>query len=248
MRAAFSMWGNTRMIILTAVCAAIYGAALIAFKTAIPLIPGFTEVRVGNIFPVPFGLMFGPAGAWGAAFGNLLGDLLGGTFGPGSIGGFAGNFLYGYLPYTLWVALVPLHGRSREWAGGSPVNWVRYFVIAFVSSAGCAVVIAAFVDAIGLVPYAVLSKIITLNNCLASWIGIVLLTTVFGTVKDHLNLFWADLLEEDEIGVPVAGPVGAWVVAAASIFGLLGGPLLHQPVASVGWISALVILVGSALL
>jgi len=42
MKAVFSMWKNTRMIILTAVCAAIYGAALIAFKTAIPLIPGIT--------------------------------------------------------------------------------------------------------------------------------------------------------------------------------------------------------------
>ena len=50
MKAAFSMWKNTRMIILTAVCAAIYGAALIAFKTAIPLIPGITEVRVGKFF------------------------------------------------------------------------------------------------------------------------------------------------------------------------------------------------------
>jgi energy-coupling factor transport system substrate-specific component len=76
MKAVFSMWGNTRMIILTAVCAAVYGAALIAFKTALPLIPGITEVRVGNIFPVPFGLLFGPAGAWGAAIGNVIGDML----------------------------------------------------------------------------------------------------------------------------------------------------------------------------
>jgi energy-coupling factor transport system substrate-specific component len=52
MKAAFLMWKNTRMIILAAVCAAIYGAALIAFKTAIPLIPGITEVRVANIFPM----------------------------------------------------------------------------------------------------------------------------------------------------------------------------------------------------
>jgi energy-coupling factor transport system substrate-specific component len=51
MKAALRMWKNTRMIILVAVCAAIYGAALIAFKTAIPIIPGITEVRVANIFP-----------------------------------------------------------------------------------------------------------------------------------------------------------------------------------------------------
>jgi len=85
MKAAFTMWKNSRMIILVAVCAAIYGAALIAFKTAIPFIPGITELRVGQIFPVAFGLLFGPAGAWGTAFGNFIGDLFGGTLGPGSI-------------------------------------------------------------------------------------------------------------------------------------------------------------------
>lgn len=42
MRDALTMWKNTRMIVLVAVCAAIYGATLIVFKTAIPLIPGFT--------------------------------------------------------------------------------------------------------------------------------------------------------------------------------------------------------------
>ncbi|MGC9083404.1 MAG: hypothetical protein ACP5ME_09520 [Anaerolineae bacterium] len=65
MKAVITMWKNTRMIILVAVCAAIYAAALIAFKTAIPLIPGITEVRVANIFPMVFSLLFGrrPPGA-----------------------------------------------------------------------------------------------------------------------------------------------------------------------------------------
>src|SRR5512136_1368686 len=123
MRAVFTMWRNTRMIILVAVCAAIYGAALIAFKTAIPLIPGITEVRVANIFPMVFGLLFGPAGAWGTAIGNLIGDLFGGTLGPGSLAGFFGNFLLGYLPYTLWSALLPLPGGSREWKSGNWQSW-----------------------------------------------------------------------------------------------------------------------------
>ncbi len=54
MKGAFAMWKNSRMIILVAVCAAIYGAVLIAFKTAIPLIPGITELRVGRISPVGY--------------------------------------------------------------------------------------------------------------------------------------------------------------------------------------------------
>src|SRR5512137_1782207 len=101
MRDALAMWHNTRMIVLAAVTAAIYAAALLAFKTVIPLIPGITEVRVANIFPMAFGFLFGPAGAWGLAIGNLIGDIFGGTLSPASIAGFIGNFLMGYLPYTL---------------------------------------------------------------------------------------------------------------------------------------------------
>jgi len=138
MKAAIRMWKNTRMIILVAVCAAIYGAALIAFKTAIPLVPGITKVRVANIFPMVFGLLFGPAGAWGTAI---------------------GNFLLGYLPYTMWTTFVPFAKKSREWKTTSWRNWINYFLIAFISSASCAVVISIVVDALGIVPYTVLTKI-----------------------------------------------------------------------------------------
>ena len=117
MRAAWTMWKNTRMIILVAVCAAIYGAALIAFKTALPIIPGFTELRVANIFPMVIGLLFGPAGAWGTAI---------------------GNFLLGYLPYALWNRIVPSRTMSREWKKESWQSWINYFFIAFISSTACA--------------------------------------------------------------------------------------------------------------
>ena len=109
------------MIILVAVCAATYGAALIAFKTAIPIIPGITEVRVANIFPMVFGMLFGPAGAWGSGIGNLIGDTFGGTVGPSSLAGFVGNFLLGFLPYTMWTTFVPFANRSQEWKAES---WV----------------------------------------------------------------------------------------------------------------------------
>ena len=38
----FRMWSNTRMVVLTAICAALYAAILIPFKV-VPLIPGITE-------------------------------------------------------------------------------------------------------------------------------------------------------------------------------------------------------------
>ena len=248
MKAAFKMWRNTRMIVLVAVCAAIYGAALVAFKTAIPLIPGITEVRIANIFPMAFGLLFGPAGAWGTAIGNLIGDTFGGTLGPGSIAGFVGNFLLGYLPYAMWITFWPFAEKSREWKAGSWRSWVAYFLIAFISSASCAVVISIFVDAIGIVPYAVLTKIITINNTFASWIGVILLASVFSVTKQPIGLFWADVMDENEIGKPIAGIIGAWLVAVAVVIGLLGGMITNLPTTTIGWICALAIIVGSLLL
>jgi energy-coupling factor transport system substrate-specific component len=248
MRAAIRMWKNTRMIILVAVCAAIYGAALIAFKTAIPLIPGFTEVRVANIFPMVFGMLFGPAGAWGTAIGNLIGDIFGGTLGPTSLAGFVGNFLLGYLPYSMWTTFYPFAKRSHDWRADSLRHWVNYLLIAFVSSAACAVVISIAVDTLGIVPYLVLTKIITLNDTIASWIGIFLFISVCGVTKQQLGLFWVEVMEERDIGLPLAGPIGAWLVTMASVFGLLGGMVTELPTTFIGWISALAIIAGCLLL
>ncbi len=248
MKAAIRMWQNTRMIVLVAVCSAIYGAALIAFKTAIPLIPGITEVRVANIFPMVFGLLFGPAGAWGTAIGNLIGDILGGTFGPGSIAGFIGNFLLGYLPYTMWTTFIPFAEASRQWNPKSLRCWINYILIAFISSASCAVVISIVVDALGIVPYTVLTKIITINDTIGSLIGAILLTSVFPVIKHQIGLFWEDVMEEMDIGKPISGSLGAWMVTAASILGLIGGTITGIPVNTIGWICAFTIIIGSLLL
>jgi energy-coupling factor transport system substrate-specific component len=236
------------MIILAAVCAAIYSAALIAFKTTIPLIPGITEVRVANIFPMVFGLLFGPSGAWGTAIGNLIGDIFGGTLGPSSVAGFLGNFLLGYLPYSMWITFLPFAEKSREWQFASWQSWINYFLIAFISSAACAVVISIVVDALGIVPYAVLTKIITLNDTIASWIGVILLISVFDITKQQLGLFWAEVVDESDIGSPIAGTFGAWVVAVASVAGLLGGMIAPLSTIPIGWICALAIITGSLLL
>jgi energy-coupling factor transport system substrate-specific component len=247
MKAAIRMWSNTRMIILVAVCAAVYAAALLAFKTAIPLVPGITEVRIAGVFPMTMGLLFGPAGAWGLAMGNLIGDLFGGTLGPGSLAGFVGNFLMGYLPYTMWTAWTPFADKSRDWQPRRWQTWVRYILISVISSAAAAVVIGAFVDALGIVPYAVLSKIIALNNTVGCLFGIVLIAAIFEVTRRHLGLFWADVMEPDDIGRPWAGALGAWVVTGGTIIGMAGGLVAGVPM-SIAWVCAAAILAGSLLL
>src|SRR3712207_9378038 len=85
MKEVFTMWRHTQMVVLVALSAAIYAAVLIPLK-GFPIIPGAIEIRPANVFPFVFSLLFGPAGAWGAAIGNLIGDFFG-TLTVGSIGG-----------------------------------------------------------------------------------------------------------------------------------------------------------------
>lgn len=126
MRDAIEMWKEPRLVVLTAVCAAVYAAAMIPFKVLV-IFPGLAEVRPAAALPVVFSFLFGPAGAFGAGFGNVVGDMLGGMLGPGSLFGFAANFAYGYVPYKLWQAL--MGGREvtdelKAWQERTPA-WVR---------------------------------------------------------------------------------------------------------------------------
>ena len=244
----FSMWKNTRMIVLVAVCSAIYAAALIAFKTAIPLIPGFTEVRVAGVFIIVFGFLFGPAGAWGLAFGNLIGDVFGGTLGPSSAAGFVGNFLQGYLVYSLWANLMPSRGAAYEWNAKSAASWVRYVLITIISSAACGIAIAVGVDALGMVPYTVLSKIIFLNNCIGGMIGVILLIAVYDITRGQLGLLWTDVMDVDLKARRLIGPLGAWVATAGVALGIVSGLAHHLPTTALGWVSLGVIVLGSLLM
>jgi energy-coupling factor transport system substrate-specific component len=128
----FTLWRHTRMVVLVALIAGLYAAILIPFK-AIPIIPGFTEMRPANVVPVVCSLLFGPAAAWGSAFGNLIGDVFGGTFGLGSIPGFFGNFLYGYLPYKVFEQALPLLSRFRRQVRGLGLAVVALGVIALLA-------------------------------------------------------------------------------------------------------------------
>jgi hypothetical protein len=109
-------------------------------------------------------------------------------------------------------------------------------------------VISIVVDALGIVPYAVLTKIITFNNTFASWIGVLLLSSVFGVTKQQLGLFWPDVMDESDIGLPIAGTIGACLVTVAAVTGLLGTMITGLPITTTGWLCALAIIVGSFLM
>ena len=187
----FEVWKDTRLIVLAAQVAAIYAAVLIPFKVGIPIIPGFVELRPANAIPVVASLLFGPAAAWGAAFGNLIGDLFG-TLGPGSLFGFFGNFLLGYLPYRLWGRLGPLSsGRPPELR--SPRQLLEFVVICVVASLACAGTIGWGLDVMHLLPFQVLAPAIFINNVvMSSLLGPPLMLFLYPRVA-RWGLLYADM-------------------------------------------------------
>ena len=220
MREVVTMWRHTKMVVLVALTAAVYAAILIPLK-GVPLIPGFTEVRPANVVPVVFSLLFGPAGAWGAAFGNLIGDFFG-TLGLGSIFGFVGNFFYGLVPYKLWGKMGPLSsGQALD--ARSTRQLLEYLLVAFLASVSCAVIIAWGVDLFGLVPFGVLAPIITLNNFIAAAIlGPFLLWLMYPRAK-RWDIPWTEILEPGEISRAPRPWVGAALMWIGGIGGLVAG-------------------------
>jgi energy-coupling factor transport system substrate-specific component len=176
MKDIFSLWGNTRQIVIVALTAAIYAGMLIPFK-AIPIVPGLTELRPANVIPVLFGILFGPAAAWGAGIGNLIADFFG-TLSPASAFGFVGNFFAAYIACKLWHFLVKEDITMNLRQTGI------FIVVSIIASLLCALIIGFGVQILGLAPFMVLFTIIFINNSLMSSIlGIILIKVLYKRIQ-----------------------------------------------------------------
>jgi energy-coupling factor transport system substrate-specific component len=188
-----------------------FAAILIPFK-GIPLIPGITELRPANVIPLVFGLLFGPAGAWGAAFGNLIGDFFG-TLGIGTFFGFWGNFLAAYLPYKIWQnrPLQPLQG-----------HWGRFLIAALSGGMSCALIVGFGLELFKLLPFSIIALAVFFNNTIiALFLGPLLLKLLAPRVS-RWDLGWQEMLDpEDRLPGPAPG-LGLFLagLGAAGGFGL----------------------------
>ncbi len=216
------MWHNTRMVVLTAITAALYAAILIPFKV-IPIIPGITELRPANAIPVVCSFLFGPAAAWGAAIGNVIGDFFGG-FGPGDLFGFLGNLLYGLVPYKLWTAL----------GNGDPVprrisEWLRFGLAVAVASLLCAVVVGWGLNMLGFHPFSLLAPIVFVNNFLMAMLLAPLLLSVL-----YPRVAGGRLLYRDLLPVPVVPATRRWCGLAFVVVGAIAAFVAGNAL-SLGW-------------
>lgn len=213
-----SMWSSTLMVVLTALSAALYAAVLIPFKI-LPIIPGVTEIRPANAVPIVCSLLFGPAGAFGAAFGNTFGDLFFGL-GPGTFFGFIGNFLYGFVPYVFWRAFFGTADPDRS----KLTHWVALVFICLVASAACAYTIAWGIDVvIKGVPFAILGTIIFFNNFL---MAVLLAPPLLFALQPRVrrwNLHYTQVMDAADTARPRGALLGVVLMTVSALGGLGGG-------------------------
>ncbi len=212
------------MVALTVLSAGIYMFFLLPFK-AIPIIPGITEIRPATIFPIIFGLLFGPAGAWGSAIGNLAGDFFG-TFSIASVFGFVGNFFFAYIPYKLWGKLKLGYSKDKSPIINSSWKLVEFGIVSTVASVSCAVIIAWGVDLLKMVPFVELAEIIAMNNIVVTLLfGPILLPIAYRLVK-KAGLLWSDVMHVRDISTPSPEKLYTFMIIAGALGGLFSGVVL----------------------
>jgi energy-coupling factor transport system substrate-specific component len=213
------MWRHTKMVVLAAVTAALYAGLMLPFK-AIVIIPGFTELRPAVCIPVIFGLLFGPAAAWGSAVGNLIGDTLGGMLGPSSAFGFVGNFLLAAIPFALYKSFTKREKTQAPKLSGAR-SWLAFAGTVVAASAVCAATIGIGVDLFRFYPYAMMASVIFINNVVMPLIIGPILLGLLATRVGKWGLFWRDVMRPEEISrgllpqvfcsLQIAAVVGAFV-------------------------------------
>jgi energy-coupling factor transport system substrate-specific component len=215
----FLMWSNTRMVVLTATCAALYAAILIPFK-AIQILPGITEIRPANALPVVISFLFGPAAAWGAAFGNLIGDFFGGL-GPGDLFGFAGNLLYGLVPYIVWEALT-----DRPPLPATPLASAGLVAVMTLAAMLCATVVGWGIHLLGFHPFSTLATFILFNNVLvATLLGPFLLGLLYPRIR-QARLLYRDLLGPRTRVPTWRALLGTFLLVGGTVGAFVAGPLI----------------------
>jgi energy-coupling factor transport system substrate-specific component len=214
------------MIVLTSVAAALYAAAYVALSPfTVTLIPGVLVFTFRDLFDLLFGILFGPAGAWGVGTGNLIGDFLTGNLGTGSGFGFLANFLTAYLGYTLWTRY---GAPARETASDSTFernrNIAVYLGIGVITACVAATVLAWGLNLLGLAPFKIVATTLFLNLIAGNWVGGWLYVLLFRRV-DALGVSWTSIMTERDTRKGF-GLLGATLVSVGGGGGLVSGLFL----------------------
>jgi energy-coupling factor transport system substrate-specific component len=213
------MWKSPQMIVLTAVVAAVYAAAYITLSPlSLHIIPGVLSFSFRDCLILVFGVLFGPAAAWGLGIGNLIGDFFTGSLGVGSVFGFVTNFLVAYLGYTLWTRYGPAE-EHQETNPGRARQLVLFLCIGLLSAAAGAMVLAWGLNMLGVAPFRVVGVSIFANLLIGGWVGGVLYSLLARRIS-AIGMTWTAIMSEE--GAAGAGRL-AWLGLALAVFCGIGG-------------------------
>ena len=134
------------------------------FKSILSLVPGMTEVRPANMIPVVFGIMWGPAGAWGIAIANAITDIISGSGFHIWFPGFLINFFYAYLPYKMWYSMDFGRGYVEKPRLRSVNDILRFIFIVFIDSLITTVLLSMLFEYLGFQTYGSSGLLLFFNN------------------------------------------------------------------------------------
>jgi len=191
MKDIITMWRYPKMITLVSLSAALYAALLIPFKSFM-LLPG-VEIRIATAIVPAMGILFGPAGAWGAAIGNLVADFFG-SIGLGAIFGFLANFFFAYVPYKIWYS-----GKDNLPKTNTLKKVVKYLICSLSSTFAQVSVLAFGLCAVfSYMPYKVLAPILFFTNGIVPFVLGAPLISLFSARLKKWGLLFTEIMKPDD--------------------------------------------------
>jgi energy-coupling factor transport system substrate-specific component len=151
----------------------------------------------------------------------------------GSIAGFVGNFFLALLPYKLWSAYFR-RGENMEQNVDSGKKFGVYVAVTILASVVCALIIAWWIELLGLVPFTVGLISITSNNAIMALIlGPILLLALYPRVK-RFGLLWTEIMDPEEVSAPRNRALGNVLVWVGGVGGAAVGLILSLSGATFG--------------
>lgn len=165
MKDIFSVFKEKRWIARMVIAGVLFLACAAPFRMMLSLVPGMTEVRPANMIPVVFGILWGPAAAWGISIANAISDILV-SHSPVQVWlpGFFINFFYAYLPYKMWYSIDYKRNGIVKPRLGKVYDILKFIWICFVDSLVTTVLLALLFEYLGFQSYSSSAVLLFFNN------------------------------------------------------------------------------------
>lgn len=165
MKEIFSVFTKKEWIWRMLVVGVLFLACAAPFRMMMSLIPGLTEVRPANMIPVVFGILWGPAGAWGVAIANAISDIVV-SHSPIYVWlpGLVINFFFAYLPYKMWYSIDFKGNGIVKPRLRKVYDILKFILICFIDSFVTTVLLALLFEYLGFQPFSSSAVLLFFNN------------------------------------------------------------------------------------